>query len=235
MLNTYVNVFDHGQVMLQNVMGDDLEVVNAAKVSFDKRAKEFGSSEERLLKFLLDHEHNSVLRHCVLKFEVYAPLMVARQWWKYRIGSNVLEDDFRMDGLEAWNESSRRYITENVEFYVPEQFKYEPANKKQGSGDPLPPLYNDMHRKRLAEHYQECLERYEYALSEGICPEQARLFLPAYGLYVRFLWTCSLGTVLHFLQQRLADDAQEEIQQYAQVIQKLAEPHFTKTFEYFGV
>jgi thymidylate synthase (FAD) len=67
---------------------------------------------------------------------------------------------------------------------------------------------------------------YRRALASGICAEQARLFLPAYGMYVRYYWTASLQSVAHFLQQRLAHDSQVEIQEYAKAVKALAEPHF---------
>jgi thymidylate synthase (FAD) len=79
-------VLDHGYVRLRDSMGDDLTAVNAAKVSFDKRSETFGPREERLTKFLLDNGHTSPFRHSVLSFEVYAPLFVKNQWWKYIVG-----------------------------------------------------------------------------------------------------------------------------------------------------
>src|SRR5690625_45241 len=92
-------------------MGDDLTVVNAARCSFARKSEEMSEGDEKLIDFLAREGHDSPFRHASLQFEVYAPLMIARQWFKYIVGS-----DHTMD---AWNESSRRYITENEEFYVP--------------------------------------------------------------------------------------------------------------------
>ena len=107
------NVLDKGYVRLVDVMGSDLSVVNSARVSYDKQVDELGDKDTGLIRFLAREGHTSPFRHASLQFEVYAPLMVARQWWKYIIGSS------HQDNMAAWNESSRRYITEEPEFYDP--------------------------------------------------------------------------------------------------------------------
>jgi thymidylate synthase (FAD) len=213
-------VLDHGYVRLVDRMGSDLSVVNAAKVSFDKEATDFGPREERLLQFLGREGHTSPFRHAALSFEVFAPLMVARQWWKYVVGSDHT--------MEGWNESSRRYVTEEPTFYSiePTAWRSAPANRKQGSGEPLPVEVGRRLSAELADHYARSLERYEAAIADGVAVEQARVFLPAYALYVRWRWTASLQAVGHFLAQRLADDAQREIAAYASAVRELTEPYF---------
>lgn len=208
-----INVLDKGYVLYKDHMGNDLSVVNDAKVSFDKESTEFGDGEARLVNFLGREHHTSPFRGSIIKFEVYAPLMVARQWWKYVVGS-----DHTMD---AWNESSRRYITENVEFYIPgrDGWRTAPENKKQGSGEALDGVFGSNFTWKLIERCQQAETDYEDAIEAGICVEQARLFLLAYGLYVRWRWTASLNSVLHFLDQRLAHDAQAEIQQFAAAVE----------------
>lgn len=213
-------VLDHGYVRLVDHMGSDLTVVNAARVSYAKESKELNDRDIRLIKFLAREGHTSPFRHAILQFEIYAPLMVARQWWKYIVGSAHQEGTG--DSLEAWNESSRRYITEEPVFYVPKEWRSKPENSKQGSGDPVELKIGEKHTKELIEYIEEGIKKYEQALEDGICAEQARLFLPAYGMYVRWYWTASLQSVAHFLDQRLAHDAQKEIQQYAKAILKLA-------------
>ncbi|UYL94089.1 thymidylate synthase [Geobacillus phage vB_GthS_PK5.1] len=209
-------VLDKGYVRLVDVMGSDLTVVNSARVSYNKAKEELDETDIRLIKFLAREGHTSPFRHATLQFEVYAPLMVARQWWKYVVGSDHV--------MDAWNESSRRYITEEPTFYIPKanEWRSAPANSKQGSGEPV--------GEEIGEHYTLNLMRlieageklYEEALKDGICAEQARLFLPAYGMYVRWYWTASLQSVAHFLNQRLAHDAQKEIQEYAKAVYELA-------------
>lgn len=218
---------DPGYVRLVNHMGDDLSVVNAARASFDKQSTTFEARDRRLLDYLLREEHLSVLRHQAITFEVYAPLMVARQWQKYMVASTHLDDQV------GWNETSRRYVTEAPTFYVPQadRWRSAPENRKQGSGGPLTEELGKQFTYLLERHAQRSLRLYDEALEEGMAPEQARLFLPAYALYVRWRWTASLGAVLHFLTQRLAGDAQEEIQAYAEEVRTITEPLFPETFK----
>lgn len=217
-----INVLDKGYVRLVDVMGSDLDVVNAARVSFDKEVTELSDNDIRLISYLIKNKHDSTLRHCALSFEVYAPLMVARQWYKHAIASSHLDDQL------GWNESSRRYITEQEEFFMPTPLEWRsaPDNKKQGSGEPLPNDIGAKYSQRLAKIVKEGRWAYEEALNDGMAPEQARLFLPAYGMYVRWRWTVSLNAVLHFLSLRKDSHAQWEIQQYAKAIDTLTREHY---------
>ena len=220
-----IECLDKGYVILHEVMGSDLTVVNSARVSYDKASAELTEKDIRLIKFLAKHGHTSPFRHATLQFEVYAPLMVARQHFKYLVGSSFQEPSG--DNMTAWNESSRRYITEEPTFYIPRQGEWRsaPENSKQGSGDPLP-TDDGQWTALLMEYAEEGVALYEQAIKEGICAEQARLFLPAYGMYVRYYWTASLQSVAHFLNQRLSHDAQVEITEYAKAIYELASEKF---------
>lgn len=220
-----IDVGEKGYVLLKDWMGTDLSPVNDAKVSFDKEASELGPKEIRLIHYLAENEHTSPFRHSVLKFEVYAPLMVARQWWKHIIGSEHGEP---FDRLTAWNESSRRYITEEPVFLVPAagEWRAAPENRKQGSGDNLPEEVGRIYTEKLQAHVEASIALYEEAMEAGICAEQARLFLPAYGMYVRWVWTASLQAVAHFLKLRLDEHAQKEIRDYAQAVKELAMQKF---------
>ena len=215
-----VECLDKGYVILHDVMGSDLTVVNAARCSYDKRSDELTEKDVRLIKYLAKHGHTSPFRHATLQFEVYAPLMVARQHWKYVVGS-----DHTMD---AWNESSRRYVTEEPTFYIPQatEWRSAPENSKQGSGEPVIENLGAYFTEELLNYIEQGEELYRQALSSEICAEQARLFLPAYGMYVRYYWTASLQSVAHFLNQRLAHDAQAEITEYAKAIHELASEKF---------
>ena len=215
-----IDVLDKGYVRLRNVMGDDRTIVNAARVSFDKRSEKLTGKDKKLIDFLAREGHTSPFRHATLQFEVYAPLMIARQWWKYAVGSDHV--------MDAWNESSRRYITENNEFYVPEadEWRSYPDNVKQGSGEPIPEGKGEFFTSELIDFIDRGVTLYNYAIEHGIAPEQARLFLPAYGMYVRWYWTASLQSVAHLIEQRTATDAQYEFRLYAEAVKKLAEDKF---------
>lgn len=215
-----IEVLGNGYVRLVDVMGSDLNVANAARASFAKESKEFSVSDARLIHFLAKEGHFSPFRHAFMTFEFKAPLMVARQHWKYVVGS-----DHTMD---SWNESSRRYITSDSEFYIPrsDQWRSTPDNKKQGSGGPIGHFEGAIATSALMDYVSEGENLYKWALGNNICPEQARLFLPAYGMHLMYRWSASLQSVAHFLNQRLREDAQEEIQGYAKAVYKLILPYF---------
>jgi thymidylate synthase (FAD) len=224
---TRVDVLDKGYVRLVDTLGNDLSVVNAARVSYDKEATEFSPKDARLIDFLIREGHTSPFRHAALTFEVYAPLFVARQWWKYAVASSHVDDQ------NGWNESSRRYITESEEFYVPSasSWRSKPENSKQGSGEPINASSGFYYTNKLNDTITESVRLYQEAMSDNIAPEIARLFLPAYAMYVRWRWTVSLQGVMTFLDQRLEHDAQKEIQDYAFAVKDLAHGAFPETFK----
>jgi thymidylate synthase (FAD) len=213
-------VLDKGGVRLIDVMGNDISVVNAARASYGKRSTEMTAGNEKLIGFLAKGGHTSPFRHAFLSFEFKAPLEVARQHWKY-----VVASDHTMD---SWNEASGRYITKQDEFYIPaaNEWRSKPENSKQGSGAPLDPEIGKHLTAELMHTYDLGEGRYQWALEQGVAPEMARLFLPAYGLYTFYYWSASLQSVLHFLNQRLAADAQHEITAYAKVVYDMVATRF---------
>ncbi len=215
-----INVLDKGYVRLIDVMGSDLSIANAARASFAKESKEMTSGDARLIDFLARENHMSPFRHAFMTFEFKAPLMVARQHWKYVVGS-----DHTMD---SWNESSRRYITMDPEFYIPnkEEWRLAPDNKKQGSGGPIDPWTGSLLTQQLDEYIKQGEALYNMAMQNGVAAEQARLFLPAYGMYVVYRWSCSLQSVALFLNQRLEEDSQREIQDFARAVKELIKDKF---------
>lgn len=220
-----INVLDHGYIKLVNNMGSDIDVVNAARVSFDKEILFLSAKDEKLIDFLVKHKHDSCLRHCVMTLEVYAPLMVARQWYKHAVSSSHLDDQL------GWNESSRRYITEQEEFYIPRSASWRstPENKKQGSGKTVPDAIGDKYYEHMKKIVSKGHRLYQEAITDGVAPEQARLLLPAYAMYVRWRWTASLNALLHFLALRMDAHAQYEIQEYANAVNTLVKEHYPLT------
>src|SRR5699024_5315469 len=143
---SYENVLDKGYVRLRDKMGNDFTPADVARVSFDRSASEFTDEKnEKLIRYLFKNKEYSCIRHNVMSFEIYMPLMVARQIYKYSIASSFREDQ------NGWNESSRRYITEEPEFYIPahNQWRTSPENKKQGSGAPLPDEKGKIYTEKL--------------------------------------------------------------------------------------
>lgn len=215
-----IAVLDNGYVRLVDVMGSDLSVANAARASFAKESSQMSTDDARLINFLARENHMSPFRHAFATFEFKAPLLVARQHWKYVVGS-----DHTMD---SWNESSRRYVTMEPEFYIPKlnEWRLAPDNKKQGSGGPIDPWTGSILTEELKKYIEQGEALYKLAMDNGAAPEQARLFLPAYAMHVVYRWSCSLQSVALFLNQRLAQDAQHEITKYAEAVKDLITPHF---------
>lgn len=220
-------VLDKGYCRLVDKLGTDLTPVNAARVSYNKQSFTLNEKDAKLISFLAKHDHTSPFRHAMLQFEIYVPLMVARQHWKYIVGSSM------QDNMLAWNESSRRYITEEPEFYVPgpRDWRMAPENSKQGSGENFSSTTGKEWTESLEDYIREGERLYNSALKKGIAPEQARLFLPAYGMYVRYYWTGSLAGVCHFLNQRLEHSAQVEIQELAHAVAKHTKEAFPVSYE----
>lgn len=218
-----IPVLDHGYVRLRDWMGSDLTPVNAARASFGAESLDLSDKDVKLIQYLAKHGHTSPFRHAMVTIEVKAPMMVARQWWKYVVGS-----DHTMD---AWNELSFRYVTstnkgEAPEFYSPEDWREAPANRKQGSGGNLnketAAYLTELHRDIITQGVRS----YRTALGLGVAPEQARLLLPAYGMYTTWWWTASLQSVCHYLDQRLKEDAQYEIREYALAVAEFVKALF---------
>jgi thymidylate synthase (FAD) len=151
--------------------------------------------------------------------------MIARQWYKHAVASTHVEDQL------GWNESSRRYVTENEEFYIPnhDQWRSKPENSKQGSGEVIGSIHGSIFTDAMKQTVEEGLRQYHNAMYSGVAPEMARMFLPAYAMYVRWRWTTSLNSALHFLSLRLGHGAQNEIVEYAQAVNTIVEEKFPLT------
>src|SRR5210317_2302334 len=147
------------QVTLVDKMGTDLSVVNAARVSYAKSKDAFDVvKDEKLIKYLAEHEHWSPFAHASLQFRIKAPVFVARQLVKHQVGL-------------VWNEVSRRYVDSEPEFYTPFIWRGKPENKKQGSSE-------DEIEYDISSTMQFVRETYNNLLKAGVAPELARMVLP---------------------------------------------------------
>jgi thymidylate synthase (FAD) len=195
-------------VELIDTMGNDTRVVDAARVSFDKRASEYTDEQnEKLINYLAKHKHYSPFGHCFASFHVKAPIFVRSQLVKHEY--------LRM------NEVSRRYVDTPPEFYVPEVWRGRPVDKKQGSSGELE--YSGAINFALEDYYASSLKHYEWLLEEGVAPEQARMVLPQ-SMYTEWYWSGSLDAFANMTLLRLKSDAQEETRLVAtQISDKLRE------------
>ena len=189
-------------VTLIDSMGSDLTVVNAARVSFNKKSEwgsdnELKSTDRVLISYLARHKHMSPFGHCFATFHVRAPVFVARQLVKHK--------------FLRWNEVSRRYVDEEPEFFDPSisvtRWRGRADDKKQGSRGVVD-ISNKM-LSTLAKHQVWCNKAYTQLLDEGVAPEQARIVLPQ-STMTEWYWSGSLDAWSDMCKLRQGEDAQEE-------------------------
>lgn len=217
-----------GMIEVIDVMGDDMRVINAARVSFNKHSdfstiedagkivKYMESGDYRLIKYLLKHNHFTPFTHPQLTLRIKMPIFIARQWFKHQIGLSR-------------NEVSRRYVSYDPEFYMPDGFREMAENKKQGSSDvisaqseQLVSLVHNMNDKAEAV--------YQNLLACNICPEQARMVLPQ-SMMTEFFETGSLQAYLRIMALRTSPDAQKEVRDYGEEVGTIIKDLFPYTYD----
>lgn len=218
MLNKKIHkIHKYGYVRLIDVMGNEEAIVVAARVSYGNDKKKTRDQNNRLLTYLYKNQHTSPFEMAVLKFQIKAPIFVARQWVRHRMAS--------------WNELSGRYSQMKPEFYVPDYFYGQAIDNKQKSSGKV---VVDSPRKHLKPFYEQCYAFYEDLLAKGVSKEQARIVLPL-SLYTTWVWKIDLHNLLHFLKLRTADNSQIEIREYAKVIlNKVIKVYFPTTYKLFN-
>ena len=194
-----------------DVMGTDLTVVNAARVSFAKEHKEFKAPQDvRLINYLAKHNHWSPFGHCSIQFHIKAPIFVARQLVKHQVGL-------------VWNEVSRRYVDDEPEFYIPDEWRLKADDKKQGSSD-------ETLEYSVLPAYAFAKQCYENMFKMDIAPEMARMVLPQ-SMMTEWYWSGTLYAFARVCNLRCKPDAQVETQVVANQIDKLAEDKFPYSWE----
>ena len=216
-------------------MGSDLSVVNAARVSFGKKADwEYHDSQimrlaerdTKLIKYLAKHKHISPFGHAFASFHVKAPIFVARQLVKHK--------------FLRWNEISRRYVDDEPEFYMPDAWRGRSEDKKQGSSDEVievlhwmeqdyelsidgHPFYDNVEREPnqwTSYVYEEALSLYHGMLNSGVAPEQARMVLPQ-STMTEWYWSGSLDAFADMCRLRCKEDTQYESRVVANQISEM--------------
>jgi thymidylate synthase (FAD) len=205
-------------------MGDDLRVVNAARVSFDKESewdweyeKESGvivdmipklsEKDQKLISYLAKHNHWTPFSHVNITMRETVPIFVARQRFKHVVGF-------------TYNETSRRYVDDNPAFYIPSEWRGKADNAKQGSSDQI--IYNilDVYGEAYSidsgyiHAIEQCEIVYNDMIRNGVAPEQARMVLPQ-SMYTSYYVTGSLAAWARAYQLRIDPHAQKEIQDLA--------------------
>lgn len=214
------------KVELIDSMGTDLSVVNAARVSFDKKSvwdivdigapigiKQLSKADTKLIKYLAEHNHWSPFSHAFASFRIKAPIFVARQLVKHTVGL-------------AWNEVSRRYVSTEPEFYLPKTWRKAAENVKQGSSDVIAGYFNP----KAEQAIEQCLRTYNLMLNEGVCAEQSRMVLPQ-NTMTEWLWSGSLYAFARVCNLRLDSHTQLETQTVAKLIDSYMEDLFPESWK----
>jgi len=191
--------------------GSDLDIVNAARVSYGKTSTIITERDKKLIKYLLEHHHTSPFEHNQLSFRIKAPIFVVRQWMRHRMNS--------------YNEISYRYVEAPLEFYIPQHWRYQDAKNRQCSTGAFT---NDELLKAYKESLDYSAKTYKLLLEQGVAREIARGTLPL-CTYTEFIFTCNLHSLMNFLTLRLHPGAQHEIRAYALALLDLALEFFPVT------
>lgn len=195
------------------VFGDDLTVVNAARVSFAKESSEFTGADEKLINYLAKHHHVSPFFHPQIRMRIKMPIFVAREWFRHQIGF-------------ARNEVSRRYVDTKPECWVPSpaQIRERDPKLKQGSKTTEVDNSDDIHRM-IKTHTDVNIMVYENLLARGVAPEVARCILPQ-SMYTEFIETGSLAAYARLYNLRMDPSAQKEIRDFATQLGDVLQPLF---------
>jgi thymidylate synthase (FAD) len=207
-----------GFVELLETFGDDLTVVNAARVSFDKVSTSLTEGDKKLIHYLAKHDHVSPFFHPQVRFRLKMPIFVAREWFRHTIGF-------------ARNEVSRRYVDTPPQCWIPAaaELRERDAKVKQGSKTTPVEESEEVHRV-VKEQIESAMATYQSLLDRGVAPEVARAVLPQ-SMYTEFIETASLAAVARLCHLRLGADAQKEIRDYAAAVNRCLESAFPVSWE----
>ena len=201
-------------------MADDLSVVNGARVSFARHKTEMDDSDAGLIRFLMRERHGTPFEHNSFRFHIRAPIFVAREWFRHRVGS--------------FNEFSMRYAKATDDFYVPEPDDVRSQVGKPGaySFEPMEPDIAETTREEMRAVYEAAFSAYERLVELGVARELARSVLPV-GAYTEFYWTVNARALMNFLSLRNSETAQREIRRYAEACERFLEERMPVTYAAF--
>lgn len=205
-------------VELLDSMGDDLAIVNAARVSFGKESvwmydggmKVLKAGDEGLICYLMRERHGTPFEMVQFKFRIQVPIGVAREWQRHRIGS--------------FNEVSTRYVEMQPDFYHPSTDAIRAQIGKPGHYQMVAiedPFEQQDILQQFDMAYSESFAAYQALLERGVAKELARNVLPL-GLLTEFIWSVNLRSLFNFLNLRTAPNALLEIRLAAEQVEALA-------------
>jgi len=189
---------------LLETFGNDLMVVNAARVSYGKKKEVFDLNDEKLIKYLVNHKHTSVFRHPQLQFRIECPIYVERQLFKHQVGMSA-------------NSISGRYVDFSDTYTKIETWRKQSKDSKQGSEGTFDNEINERLNLIQNEIIATCRIAYDSMIIAGVSKEQARTILPL-NLNTQFIWTGSLLSFIHLFKLRLKNDAQQETREVVELM-----------------
>lgn len=200
-----------GFVRLDGFMADDLSVVNSARVSFGKRIEHMSPADEKLINFLMRERHGTPFEHNSIRFHVKAPIFVAREWFRHRIGW-------------SYNEFSARYTKMEPEAFIPDEsdFRTQVGSPGRYVFEPLDVELAIEAQEVVSQAYRNSYGAYSTLLEIGVAKEMARMVLPV-GMFTEFYATCNARSLMHFMALRGHATAQKEIQDFSNAV----ESHFS--------
>lgn len=218
-----------GKIELVQHMGEDITIVNSARVSFGVEKSELDDKDKKLINYLISHQHTSTLEHNMATFRIKVPLFVRSQHHRHRTWS--------------YNEISRRYTDVNMEFYIPQTYRTQHKSNRQASNienqiNPQMDSYPVLLESRLCNeaveyHTNASIRLYNDMIDKGIAREQARMILPQ-NLYTEYYATANLNNILKFIKLRTHEGAQWEIQQLANEMLNIIEELWPVTVKSFN-
>ena len=191
-------------VELVDVLGSDVNIVNAARVSFAKEVQEVGEADQKLMRYLWKHKHWTPFAHTCITVRCKAPIFLVRQLGKHQVGL-------------VWNEESRRYINTKPEYYIPATLHTAPTNAKQGAGVEFSDLEYQASIDRLIQNTDECDDMYLNSIRNGMAPEEARMFLPM-NTHTNWVWSGSLVAFMRIIEQRSELNVQGATRDFAKLL-----------------
>lgn len=211
-------------IELLNVSGDDLMVVNAARVSYGKTKGVLDEKDSKLISYLVNHGHTSPFRHPHLSFRITCPIYVERQLFKHQVGWTA-------------NSISGRYVDFSDTYSVPTQLRLQSKDSKQGSSGLLPSDINDELVARMQKLVNDAADLYAELVKHDVAKEQARVILPL-CLNTSFVWTGSFQAFMHLCGLRIKPDAQQEtrevVQEMLDRVKELPSEPFKYSIKAFG-
>jgi len=202
------------QVEILDVFGNDLMIINSARVSFGKSKEVFDTNDEKLIKYLVEHKHIAPFRHPQVQFRITCPIYVERQLRKHEIG---MELGLPPEPNSSINSISGRYVDFSDSYTEIKEWRKQSKSSKQGSEGVLSEIENNEANRIQSMIISQCKQAYDTLVNMGVSKEQARTILPL-NLNTTYIWTGSFLSFIHLFNLRLKKDTQQETREVVELM-----------------